>query len=38
VPSTPGIVVNGKYGVSLKSLKSAADLIDLVRYLVAKET
>jgi protein dithiol oxidoreductase (disulfide-forming) len=37
VPSTPCIVVNGRYRVNLDSLSSADDLVDLVRYLVAKE-
>jgi protein dithiol oxidoreductase (disulfide-forming) len=38
VPSTPCIVVNGKYRVSLDSLSSIDDLVELVRYLVAKES
>jgi thiol:disulfide interchange protein DsbA len=38
VPSTPCIVVNGKYRVILDSLSGADDLIDLVRYLVARES
>jgi thiol:disulfide interchange protein DsbA len=38
VPSTPCIVVNGKYRVNLDSLQSQDDLISLVRYLVDKES
>jgi thiol:disulfide interchange protein DsbA len=38
VPGTPCIVVNGKYRVNLDSLSSIDDLVDLVRYLVAKES
>jgi len=38
VPSTPCLVVNGKYRVNLDSPGSADDLVDLVRYLVGKET
>ncbi|HXN11353.1 MAG TPA: thiol:disulfide interchange protein DsbA/DsbL [Steroidobacteraceae bacterium] len=38
VPSTPCIVVNGKYRVILDSLGSTDDLIDLVKYLVVKES
>jgi thiol:disulfide interchange protein DsbA len=38
VPGTPCIVVNGKYRVNLDSLSSTDDLIDLVKYLVAKES
>jgi thiol:disulfide interchange protein DsbA len=38
VPSTPCIVVNGKYRVNLESLQSQDDLISLVRYLVDKES
>ncbi len=38
VPSTPCIVVNGKYRVILDSLSSTDDLVDLIRYLVARES
>jgi thiol:disulfide interchange protein DsbA len=38
VPGTPCIVVNGKYRINMDSLQSLDDLIDLVRYLVDKET
>jgi protein dithiol oxidoreductase (disulfide-forming) len=38
VPSTPCIVVNGKYRLNMDSLRSSDDLIDLVKYLVAKES
>ena len=38
VPSTPCIVVNGKYRVNLDSISRADDLVNLVRYLVGKET
>jgi thiol:disulfide interchange protein DsbA len=38
VPSTPCIVVNGKYRVNLESLHSQDDLISVVRYLVDKES
>jgi protein dithiol oxidoreductase (disulfide-forming) len=37
VPGTPCIVVNGKYRVNMDSLGNAHDLVDLVKYLVAKE-
>jgi len=37
VPGTPTIVVNGKYRVNMDSLRSGDQLIDLVRFLVAKE-
>jgi thiol:disulfide interchange protein DsbA len=38
VPSTPCIVVNGKYRIDMNTLRSQDDLIGLVRYLVDKET
>jgi protein dithiol oxidoreductase (disulfide-forming) len=38
VPSTPCIVVNGKYRVIMDSLRSNDDLIDVVRYLVQRES
>jgi protein dithiol oxidoreductase (disulfide-forming) len=37
VPSTPCIVVNGRYRIA-ESIKSPAALIDVVRYLVAKDS
>jgi thiol:disulfide interchange protein DsbA len=36
VPSTPCIVVNGKYRVEMSSLQSSDELIDLVNFLVKK--
>jgi hypothetical protein len=38
VPSTPCIVVNGKYRVVLDSIHSQDDLVGMVRYLVDKES
>jgi len=38
VPGTPCIVVNGKYRVNMDELGSTGELIELVNYLVAKET
>jgi thiol:disulfide interchange protein DsbA len=38
VPGTPCIIVNGKYRVIMDSLKTSYDLIDLVNYLVARES
>ena len=38
VPSTPCIVVNGKYRINLDSLHSENDLIGEVRYLVQRES
>ncbi|HEY1898279.1 MAG TPA: thiol:disulfide interchange protein DsbA/DsbL [Steroidobacteraceae bacterium] len=38
VPGTPCIIVNGKYRIVLDSLRSEADLIGVVRYLVDKES
>ncbi len=38
VPGTPCIVVNGKYRLELDSLHSADELVDLVNYLVHKES
>ncbi len=37
VPSTPCIVVNGKYRINMDSMRSADDVVGVVRYLVAKE-
>ena len=38
VPSTPCIVVNGKYRVNLDEIHSTDELVDLVKFLVAKES
>jgi thiol:disulfide interchange protein DsbA len=38
VPSTPCIVVNGKYRINMNSLRSADEVIGVVRYLVNKES
>jgi thiol:disulfide interchange protein DsbA len=38
VPATPCIVVNGKYRVNMDAMHSTADVVDVVRYLVARET
>ena len=38
VPSTPCLVVNGKYRVNMDSMTSAEDIISVVNFLVAKET
>jgi protein dithiol oxidoreductase (disulfide-forming) len=38
VPGTPCIVVNGRYRVNMDMPRSGDELIDLVRFLVAKET
>jgi thiol:disulfide interchange protein DsbA len=38
VPSTPCIVVNGKYRLIVTSLGSSDELVELVKYLVAKES
>jgi thiol:disulfide interchange protein DsbA len=38
VPGTPCIVVNGKYRVEVSSLKGNDELIDLVNFLVKKES
>jgi thiol:disulfide interchange protein DsbA len=38
VPSTPCIVVNGKYRVVMDSLGSYDEIVGLVRFLVAKES
>ena len=38
VPSTPSIVVNGKYRINRETLKTNDELIELVKHLVAKET
>jgi protein dithiol oxidoreductase (disulfide-forming) len=38
IPGTPCLIVNGKYRVIMDDLRSDNDLIDLVRYLVDKES
>jgi thiol:disulfide interchange protein DsbA len=38
IPSTPCLVVNGKYRINLDSLHSEADLISVVRFLVARDS
>jgi protein dithiol oxidoreductase (disulfide-forming) len=38
IPGTPCIVVNGKYRIVMESVPKAEDLIDLVKFLVAKES
>jgi thiol:disulfide interchange protein DsbA len=38
VPGTPCIVVNGRYRVNMDLPRSADELIDLVRFLVARES
>ena len=38
VPSTPTLVVNGKYRVNNDNLNSADDVIEVVKFLVARES
>jgi protein dithiol oxidoreductase (disulfide-forming) len=38
IPGTPCLIVNGKYRVIMDGLRRDADLIDLVRFLVDKES
>ena len=38
IAGTPSIVVNGKYRVNMESLRNYDELIELVNYLVAKES
>lgn len=38
VPGTPCIVVNGKYRINMDEVRDPAQLADLVRFLVAKES
>jgi protein dithiol oxidoreductase (disulfide-forming) len=38
VTSTPCIIVNGKYRIDLQALKGSDELVDLVKYLVKKES
>lgn len=38
VTGTPSIVVNGKYRLNNENLRTAAEFVDLVKYLVARES
>lgn len=38
IQSTPCIVVNGKYRVSMDSARTPDDVVEIVKYLVAKES
>ena len=38
VPSTPTLVINGKYRINNEALEPNDDIIDLVKFLVAKES
>jgi thiol:disulfide interchange protein DsbA len=38
IPSTPCLVVNGKYRINMDTLTKADDVIDIVKTLVAKES
>jgi thiol:disulfide interchange protein DsbA len=38
VPSTPTLVVNGKYRINNENLTRDDDIIELVKYLVARES
>jgi thiol:disulfide interchange protein DsbA len=38
VPGTPCIVVNGKYRVDMQAVHSTDELVDLIKFLVAKES
>jgi thiol:disulfide interchange protein DsbA len=38
VPGTPSLVVNGKYRINMDSVGTLADLINLISYLVDKES
>jgi thiol:disulfide interchange protein DsbA len=38
VPSTPCLVINGKYRINMESVHSSDELIDLVKFLVTKES
>jgi thiol:disulfide interchange protein DsbA len=38
IPGTPCLVVNGKYRVIMDSVPTADDIIDIVKFLVAKES
>ena len=38
VPSTPTLVVNGKYRINNDSITTADEIIELVKYLVARES
>lgn len=38
VSGTPCLIVNGKYRIKLQALNSSDELVELVRYLVKKES
>ena len=38
IPSTPSIVVNGKYRINNDALRTADEIIEVVKFLVAKES
>jgi protein dithiol oxidoreductase (disulfide-forming) len=38
IPGTPWLVVNGKYRIVMDSLQSDGDVIDIVNFLIAKES
>jgi thiol:disulfide interchange protein DsbA len=38
VPGTPCIVVNGKYRIDMQSVRSTDELVELIKFLVAKES
>jgi len=38
VPGTPCLIVNGKYRIALESLSSVDEVVDLVNFLIAKES
>jgi hypothetical protein len=38
VPSTPTLVVNGKYRINNENIQTPEQIIDLVKFLVAKES
>jgi thiol:disulfide interchange protein DsbA len=38
VPGTPSLIVNGKYRVDMNGISSIEELIDVIQFLVAKET
>lgn len=38
IPGTPWLVVNGKYRIEMDSLKTAADVVGVVNFLVAQES
>jgi protein dithiol oxidoreductase (disulfide-forming) len=38
VPGTPSLIVNGKYRVDMNGIGSIEELIDVIQFLIAKET